>query len=151
MKIADLCSPKVRVALAEQPLAEAARVMCEQHVGALVVVPPGDAPHRPIGIVTDRDIVRGQFTRGADLFCLSVGDVMTPRPHVLRADLELAAGLEALRAFGVRRAPVVDASGALCGLISLDDLLPALAEELGGLAQLMATQARGEKPISTAR
>jgi CBS domain-containing protein len=44
----------------------------------------------------------------------------------------------------VRRAPLIDASGALVGIITLDDLVPAVAQELGTLAALMGSQAQGE-------
>ncbi|HTV53150.1 MAG TPA: CBS domain-containing protein, partial [Steroidobacteraceae bacterium] len=94
---------------------------------------------------TDRDIVRGQLTRSADLFCLTVGDVMSSRAHVVTPDLEISEAIAALNGHGVRRAPVVDPAGRLIGIVSLDDLLPALASDLEQLAQLMGTQARHER------
>jgi CBS domain-containing protein len=44
----------------------------------------------------------------------------------------------------VRRAPVIDARGLLIGVVAVDDLLGALAEQLSGLARLAATQHRRE-------
>lgn len=144
MRVGELCSRDVRVAYPNHALAEAAREMVAFHVGALVVVEPGTPARRPVGILTDRDIVRGQLTRGADLFCLTVGDVMTPHPITLTADMDTGVAIEALNAKAVRRAPVVDRAGAVIGIVTLDDLLPALAEELRSLASLMGLQARQE-------
>lgn len=120
--------------------------MCNEHIGALVVVEPSDPTGRPVGIVTDRDIVRGQLRRAANLYCLTVGDVMSADPLVLPLHLEATEAIEALNARAVRRAPVIDASGALAGIITLDDLLPAVAQELSALASLMGSQARHERP-----
>ncbi len=144
VKIRDLYTPQPQTVYRDEPLADAARTLCHRHVGALVVLRRGDPLRQPVGILTDRDIVRGEFRRGTDLYLLTVGDVMTTDPLVLRTDLGLAEAIEALHARSVRRAPVVDASGALLGIITLDDLLPALAGELMTLASLMGTQASRE-------
>jgi len=144
MRVEDVFSRDVRLVGPNQALVEAARDMLAFHVGALVVVDPRDNRRRPVGILTDRDIVRGQLNLGADLFCLTVGDVMTPEPLTLTADIDIITAIEALNAKAVRRAPVVDRSGAVIGIVTLDDLLPELAEELRSLASLMGGQARQE-------
>jgi len=144
MRIRDLYTPHAQTAYRDQPLAEAARSMCNAHIGALVVIERDEPLHRPIGILTDRDIVRGELRRSADLFCLTVGEVMTADPLVLPADLEATVAIEALNRRAVRRAPVIDASGRLTGMVTLDDLLPALAQQLADLAKLVGTQARRE-------
>jgi CBS domain-containing protein len=143
MNVGDVCSRIVVVTRPADPLADAARQMIEQHVGALVVVDP-HRNLRVVGIVTDRDIVRGQLNRGADLFCLCVEDVMTPHPLLLVESLGISEAVEALNERGVRRAPVIAASGEVVGIISLDDLLPVLSEDLLRLARLVGSQARHE-------
>ncbi len=144
VKIRDLYSPQPQTAFRDEPLADAARLLCDRHVGALIIVNRGDPLRRPIGILTDRDIVRGEIRRGADLYLLTVGEIMTPDPLVLRTDLGLTEAIGALTARCVRRAPVVDASGALLGIVTFDDLLPAVASELMTLASLMGAQAGHE-------
>jgi len=104
MNIDQLRTPEVLTTTAEQALATAAALMRDGHVGALVVVDPADGKQRPIGMLTDRDIVRGQLARRADLYCLSVGDVMTPDPLTLPADMDLGSAIAALNARAVRRA-----------------------------------------------
>ncbi len=142
MRVQDVYTPHARTAARDEPLAEAARTMCSEHVGALVVIDRADSRRRPIGILTDRDVVRGQLRRAADLHCLTVGDVMTPDPLVLPPHLEAAEAIEALNARAVRRAPVVDPEGSLAGMVTLDDLLPSVARELTDLASLLGSQAR---------
>jgi len=121
--------------------------MLESHVGALIVVDGDGKGGKPIGMLTDRDIVRGQLRLSADLFCLTVGDVMTPDPLILNANIGVTEAIEALQARAVRRAPVVDGAGNLLGIVTLDDLLPAVAHELEELATLIGTQTRHERAL----
>jgi len=145
MRVAELCSRDVRVVYRGEALVDAAREMLACHVGALIVLDAAGAPRGPVGILTDRDIVRGQLRHRSDLYCLTVGDVMTADPLALAADMEISASIEALSAKGVRRAPVLDRAGALVGIVSLDDLVPALAEELRSLAGLMSAHGRQQQ------
>lgn len=141
MKISEICSHDVRMIRAEQPLAEAARRMQQYHVGALVVV---DDRAWPVGIVTDRDIVCGQFEKRADLHCLIVGDVMTRDPVTVPADGDIGQAIGTLRTWGVRRAPVINKVGELVGVVTIDDVLPVLANKLTTLGALLWQEARSE-------
>ncbi len=140
MTIGDIATAAVIVTYPDQPLAEAARAMREHNVGSLVVLDAHDPERRPIGMLTDRDIVRGQIDKGADLHCLTVGEVMSRDPLSLRSDMSLGEGLAALKARTVRRAPVVGPGGSLLGIVTLEDLLPAVAGELEALAKLIGEQ-----------
>lgn len=151
MKIAELCSSPVALAYPDQALAVAAYEMRAQDVGALVVVAREGARQCPIGILTDRDIVCGQVQKSADLHCLTVDQVMTRHPLCIRADVELTDALAALASRGVRRAPVVDDSGALVGIVTLDDLLPAIALQLKELADTAARRPRRPAPPAPER
>ncbi len=144
MRAGELCTREVYLARPEDPLAEAAREMRRRHIGALVVVESRGKTVRPIGILTDRDILCGQLAKGADLFCLNVGDVMTPDPTTVDESDGLAETIRRLAAAGVRRVPVVNGVGDLVGILAFDDLLPAVAEQLGTLAHLIGTQSRTE-------
>jgi CBS domain-containing protein len=149
MRAADLCSREVYLAKADQPLAEAAREMQRRHVGVLVVVQTEGKISRPIGILTDRDILVGQLARKADLFCLTVGDVMTAKPITVTQNDDVTQTLQRLASARVRRAPVVNDAGDLVGILSLDDLLPAVAEEIAMLGRLIGTQSRAESRTSS--
>ncbi len=147
MRIAEICSSPVFVGYPDQALASAAHEMRAHDVGALVIIASGNGGQRPIGILTDRDIVIGQVNQSADLRCLTVGDVMSRDPLCVPADAELTEAIAMLASRGVRRAPVIDAEGGLVGVITLDDLLPVIARQLNELADTAAPQPR--RPTST--
>jgi len=146
MNIGDIRTTRAIVTHPDQPLAQAARLMREHKIGSLVVLDPHDPERRPLGMLTDRDIVRGQVLEAADLYCLTVGDVMSTNPLCLGIEMSLAEGIDSMNARGVRRAPVTDRSGSLVGIVTLDDLLPAVASELHDLAMLMKSQTHRGMP-----
>lgn len=128
-------------------LRAAARRMRDAHVGCLVVVEKGPRGlSYPIGILTDRDIVVGvlaQTDTRIDLLC--VDDVMT-RALVLAKDTEdLDEALRRMRRAGVRRAPVVDSDGVLTGLLSFDDILEHVEEQMGALTRLIGREREREE------
>ena len=71
----------------------------------MVVLDPHDPVRRPVGVLTDRDIVRGQVSKGVDLYCLTVEDMMSRNPLSLRIETSLAEGIDAMSARAMRRAP----------------------------------------------
>lgn len=151
MLIGEVCSRDAVVADASASLRNVVRLMREQHVGCVVVTrSPIDQPV-PAGIVTDRDVVSALLVHGHGTLDLPASAVMTRDPLVLSAGLSIEDGIARLRARGVRRAPVVDVSGSLVGLVSVDDILSVLAEDLGSLAKLMALQPAREADAARLR
>ncbi len=150
MNVGEVCSREVYVVGRTEALLEAAREMCKRHVGAMVVVEQHGTLTRPIGIVTDRDVVRGQVLTGAELRSLKVEDVMTAGPLLLDEESDVSLAIESMSAKGVRRAPVINDSGDLVGLVSFDDLFAVLSEELTGLTRLLARQVKIESARGSA-
>lgn len=126
----EICTRNVSFAERGMPLTEAAKLMREHHVGCLVVVEAG-VLRKVEGVLTDRDIVVAVVARGVAPHTLTVGDVMSADPVTAREDDSLIDLMRTMRAKGVRRVPVVGAHGELVGIVSLDDVLAVLAEELG--------------------
>jgi len=120
-------------------------MMCDQHLGTLIVTDFAGHRARVAGIITDRDIVRDQLERTADLSRLSAGEVMTRHLLVISEEESVDGAIAHLRARGVRRAPVVGLDGALVGLISADDLLAHVAHKLAGLAEIVGWQRSVER------
>jgi CBS domain-containing protein len=104
------------------PVFEAARMMLDQHVTFLVVVADDDKELRPIGVVTDRDIVRAP-TEGRHIAARTVREVMTPEPVIASEMQELRAVLRVMQLTGLRRLPVVDANGRAMGILTYDSAL----------------------------
>jgi CBS domain-containing protein len=140
MNIGPLCNRDLVSVAAGTPLHEVARLMCEHHVGAVVITKsPLDQPV-PVGMITDRDITRAQLDSARDLSELSSEEIMTRDPLVLCEDEAVEQGLGRMRARGVRRAPVATAHGTLVGVVSTDNLIAQLARELNALARLLDLQ-----------
>src|SRR5690606_24781403 len=80
---------------------------------------------------------------------LTVADVMTSDPVLVREDASLSTLLAEMRRIGARRMPIVDADGLLVGVVSLDDVLERLAEELGNIAGSIQHGQRQESVLRT--
>lgn len=146
MIVSEICRRNPVTIQAHEELDRAAQLMRERHIGYLIVVEPypPHAASRPVGVLTDRDIVVGVLAKGADPRLLKVGDVMTREPRVVSEDASLNSGLAEMRRIGVRRIPVVDVVGQLVGVLSLDEVLDALAQELLGVIGSIRTEVRAE-------
>jgi CBS domain-containing protein len=151
MNTGDIIQRNVITVRPFDELLAAARLMREKHVGYLVVVEPAlvDGTFRPIGVLTDRDIVVSVVAREADARTLRVEDVMTRKPVVARADEPVASALQQMRHIGVRRMPVVGDHSELVGVISLDDVVTALAAQLQDVAGSIRTEQAIEHALRT--
>jgi CBS domain-containing protein len=127
MSLARFCRKTVAIIQPTQSIAEAAEAMRDRHVGALVVV---QEDLRPVGLLTDRDIVTRVVAVRKDATATTVSDVMSAKPVVARVEDSLDRTLFAMRQEGVRRLPIVDGQGRVVGLVSLDDVLVLLSAEL---------------------
>ena len=144
MGLAELCNRSVVVTLAKTPVQEAARLMREHHVGSLVVVEETARGRRPIGIVTDRDVVVEVVAAGVSPATVTVGEIMAPELVSAREADEPWDTIQVMRQRGVRRVPVVGEDGLLVGIVTVDDLLEILAEQLDGLAKVISSELRRE-------
>ncbi len=145
MAIGEICSRAVVFTRRGDSVLSAAILMREHHVGSLVVVDEAGARRVPVGLITDRDVAVGVVALGLDPEKASVGDVMSPEVICEHEDAGIAETVALMRQKGLRRLPVVDASGALVGLVAADDLLALLAEELSGLASMVAREESREQ------
>lgn len=144
MNVGEICSRIVVVAERSTPVQQAAKLMRDHHIGALVVTEGGAGARRPVGIVTDRDLVVEVVAADLDYRTLSVGDIMSERPATLPENAGLFEIISHMRSGGVRRLVVVDASERLLGIVAMDDLIPVLAEEMSALAQAIRVERRRE-------
>ncbi|MEK7751160.1 MAG: CBS domain-containing protein [Acidobacteriota bacterium] len=144
MNVGEICSRIVVVAESSMPVQQAAKLMRDHHVGALVVVEEGAGARRPIGIVTDRDMVVEVVAADVDYRRLTVGDIMSERLATLNETAGLFEVIGQMRSGGVRRLVVVDAKEHLLGIVAMDDLISVLAEELSALAQTIRVEQRRE-------
>jgi len=144
MAIGEVCNREVVIVGRNTPVTEAAQLMREHHVGDVVVVEESKDKRRPIGIVTDRDIVLEVVAAEVDADTLMAGDIMTEDMAMVRETEGVFEAMRYMRDKGVRRLPVVDAEGGLAGIVTLDDLLELLAEEMGQLTRLVRRERERE-------
>lgn len=121
MKVGEICKRAVIAVDNSTDVDAAAETMRKHHVGYLIVYKAGDELRRPIGVLTDRDIVIEVIANKVDPVAVTVDDVMTRQPMVAEETEQLGDVLQAMRIAGVRRVPVVDARGALAGVVAIDD------------------------------
>lgn len=140
MTAGELCSRIVVFAERGMGLVEAANLMREHHVGSLVVIEETPKGRVPVGMLTDRDIAVGILAKGVDARTLRVGEVMSADIATVREQDDVLDALRQMRARGVRRLPVTDAAGVLVGILSIDDVLEVIAEQLAHLARAIASE-----------
>jgi len=129
-------------------LREAALLMREKHVGALVVTTAVADQRDAVGVVTDRDIADAVAAHGLSPAEVLVGAVATRPPHFIRATASPADVAFAMRRAGVRRLLLVDAEEGVVGLVSGDDLLAILLEPLLALSHLATTERANESTLA---
>ena len=133
MQIEEICSRIVVVALPATTVHEGARLLREHHVGALVVI-DSRQNSRPLGVVTDRDMVVEVLAMGIDPAKLAVEDLMSRNVVSVNASEGVLETIRLMQSEGVRRVVVVDDAGALVGIVSFNDLVPYVSEALAGLS-----------------
>jgi CBS domain-containing protein len=142
----EVCSRQVITVSKECSLVDVACRMRDEHVGSVIVTDDGPAARKPIGILTDRDIVVGVVAKALrHMDALVAGDVMSSSLVTAIEDEDLDAALARMRTFGIRRAPVIDGKGKLVGLLAFDDVVAHLAQEAGELARLIEHEQRDER------
>ena len=135
VSVGRICVRTVIVADPKETARDAARRMTREGVGALVVV---DDARRPIGIVTDRDLMARCVADGLDPAATALAAVMSAPARTVRESTEIEEALKLMARIHVRRLPVVDPEDRLVGILSLDDVLDLLAEESATIGRLLA-------------
>lgn len=125
---------EVDLAEAGESVQVAAQRMAARSVGTLLVL---DESRRPAGVLTDRDIALRVAAAGRDAATVTVEEIMSRDPHSVNASTPIEDCLRVMRRHAVRRLPVTDDEGRLVGILSMDDVLALLAEEMAQLEKLL--------------
>ncbi len=131
MPIEDLIQREVETLGPEATCIEAATLMRDEEIGAIVVEEDG----RPLGIITDRDLVARVVASGLDPQKTQIREAMSEEPIFLEEDRSIGNATRMMGEYGIRRLIVVDDDGELEGVVSLDDLLQMFADEFQALAR----------------
>lgn len=144
MPISEVCNREVIIVQPSDTVLEAARLMRQHHVGDVLIVEKRGGRRIPVGIVTDRDLVLEVMAQGLDPATIRVSDMVMSELVTIRKGAGLFEAIEYMHAKGVRRLPVVDGSGGLIGILTLDDLIELLADEMAALAKLVKHEQKKE-------
>lgn len=123
--VTELCALEVAMASPDDRADAAARRMRDAGVGTLVVV---DANHRPLGIVTDRDLATRCVAERRDAHRTTLAELMSNPVAWIHAGATAETALDQMARLGVRRLAVIDDHERLVGVFALDDVLRASHE-----------------------
>jgi len=141
VKVRSAMSWKKRALTPWSTVREAAAIMRQDDVAALPVL----VDDRPVGIVTDRDIIR-LLPENCDAATRTISDAMTRNPASCFVDQDVKDAATIMGDRQVRHLLVLDRSGGLLGVFSVDDIAENASEELAGQALGEIVEKRARPP-----
>ena len=149
--IADICNRHVVSVRRDCPIADCAKLMHDRHVGALVVVEESLLHKHPVGVITDRDLAIEVLAFGVDAKLICAEDVMLEPLATVSRTAGIGEAIAIMREHGVRRLPVVDEQGSLCGIVSADDLWTTLSGQIETLVGVIRKSEARERQSRASR
>ena len=131
MEVKDIMTPDPACCTPDTALQRVAELMVENDCGEIPVVENATSM-KPVGVVTDRDIVCRTVAKGINPLGLTAADCMTTPCVTVTPDTSLDECCRVLEEKQIRRVPVVDASGACCGIVALADIARHTAKREAG-------------------
>ncbi len=145
MTLREICNREVVFIGRESSIRYAVGLMRSYHVGSVLVVDEDQGRRLPVGLLTDRDIVIELLAKDVELDKVSVGDVMSGEILTAEEEDDILETIQLMRSGGIRRLPVVDKDGGLAGIVTVDDLIDLIAEQLTDLARLIVNEQGRER------
>jgi CBS domain-containing protein len=136
-QLKDFATVVVAVVEPETAALVVAQLMRKHHIGALVVV-DAQEKNRPVGIVTDRDLVLELMAEGLDPAVFTAGDIMTVDLVLAKPEMDAIDAVQLMKSHRLRRLVIVDEAGRLVGIVTMEDILELLTRELANLAAGLA-------------
>ena len=121
MKVSEIMTKNPAHCFDTTCLADVAKMMAECDCGSIPVV-DGAETKKPIGTITDRDIVLRTLAHNKNPLTMLAGEVMTMDPVTVREDASFEEACEAMEEAQIRRILVVDKNGACCGIVAQADV-----------------------------
>jgi len=121
MQVKDVMTPDPACCTPDSMLQRVAEMMVENDCGEIPVV-NNMASMLPVGVITDRDIICRTLAKGLNPLTITAGECMTTPCLAVTPETELEECCRIMEENQIRRVPVVDASGACCGIVALADI-----------------------------
>ncbi|MDO9145805.1 CBS domain-containing protein [Rhodoferax sp.] len=132
-KLKEFATTLVAVVEPETSARVVAQLMRRHHIGALVVVDALDK-NKPVGIVTDRDLVLELMAEGLDPAVFTAGDIMSVDLVTASPEMDAMDAVQLMRKYRLRRLVITDTDGHLAGIVTLEDVLALMTRELADFA-----------------
>ena len=133
MSLGNMCRREIICVNLGTTVREAVKLMEEKNVGCVIVI----GSDKPVGMLTDRDILLRVMSKGLDPQRTTVENVMSKNIVALREDMGLFEALEQVKGKSMRRFPIVDGNGALKGIMTLDDIIFLLGKEMADVSSII--------------
>ena len=121
MEVKDIMTPDPACCTPDTTLQRVAEMMVENDCGEIPII-ENETNRQPVGVITDRDIVCRTVAKGLNPLSLTASECMTTPCVTVTPDTSLDECCRVLEENQIRRVPVVDASGACCGIVALADI-----------------------------
>lgn len=119
MKISECMCQDVCFVKPDCKTYDAARIMCENHIGC---IPVCDEQKKIVGIITDRDILLRTVACNKDTKTTPVSEIMTTKVFTCQAEKDITEAQNLMAQNQVRRIPVVDDTNKVVGMLTMGDL-----------------------------
>ena len=142
MRIQDICSHRVAIIGKYDSIYSAARLMRDRKVNHVVVVESLGGDNTPVGILTDREIVVNLIAEEVDLRTIAIGDIINKKQLTANGEDDVLATIKRMRHKGIRLIPVISKEKGLIGVLSIEDVLSTLTEQLNDIDQIISREQR---------
>lgn len=139
MRAIDISPPILATIEESAPLIDAARMMRDKGVGDILIIRKNGREERPVGIITDRDIVVHGIACDLNLDDVTVADLCTRKPITVDAEADLVEITLVMKEHGVRRV-LVKRDCEIVGVVTLDNVMETLAEIGNNLSEMLTRQ-----------
>jgi len=136
MTVYTVCQTSVVSVKPDATVQFVAELMRDKNIGCVVVT----ENHKPVGIITDRDIALRAASLCGEPEMVLIDSIMTRDIRTIRKDTGIFDAIQEMKSSGVRRMPIVDSSGRLVGLLTVDDLIRLLAREMADIARIIGKE-----------
>ena len=145
MQLKEFCTRDVAYCPRDMTVLQAAQLMRRRHVGDLVVMNDAEDDPCAVGMITDRDIVVAVVGSGKDASRVRVDEIMRS-PLVIASESEdSSVAIARMKEHGVRRLPIKGEHDLIVGIVTLDDLLKQLRNEIDSLLDIISKEPDRER------
>jgi CBS domain-containing protein len=144
--VASIMTKEVKTAKESQTVKAAAKIMIEKDIGSLVIV-KGTEPDRPVGIITERDLVRVVGTTDTSTLQMPVRDIMSKPVVTIEASSSIKDAIQSMELNNFRRLPVVDREKKMVGIVTDKDIFKVIMKSQALITSISGSLSVEYRPV----